>query len=506
MLKAIKTLAILLVSAGVSFGQAFTFSDIPFLAQSPISGPLLWLKADAITGYTDGQSLSNWVDSGPFSMVVTQGVSSNRPIYITSGITGPITGPDGNVRPVVYFNSTNQLCFDLPTMFTSENQAELFIVLRLTNSPNLIGSGADAGSWTFAGTDPSAPVYDYSDGNTYDGFASTVRKTVGNFGFQSTSWHVWNTSSTNDSWTARTNFIQMFTTASNVFTNGAAGGSVTRRFGRSDSAAHWLNGMVAEVILYGRILGAAERGVVSNYLYTKYTPMPASPFFPTNVPGGFAEAIISAAAWYEPSRAAYVTNAGTAYLTNLTSVGSLFNLTNLAAVSPTLQSAQLNGLDAIGFDGTDDRLDCVSLVGPQPFEVFMVYAMTNVGARVIFGAMNTVNCSFDSLLTAGTMSIYAGGAGSLPVFAITNKYHVVDTIYAGPSSLIFTNGVLGNSGGVGVPGTTGFVGFKLGARNDNAIPGNFSMASLIVFTNRVLSPTQRSNVFFYCTNRFSPFP
>jgi len=227
-------------------------------ALSPPLDMLMWLKADAITGYSDGQSLSNWVDSGPFSFATTNAGTTARPVYVASGLNG---------KPVVSFNATNSQFFDLPQMFTNETAAELFVVLKINNDPP---TSTRYGQWRFAGAG-DVNAYPFTDSVIYDGFCATLRLATGNPGMSLTNWHLYNTSSTTASWISRTNGVQHFATAVNVFTNGVGGTMGTaRRIGQSGGASAFLNGHIAEVILYGRILSAGERTTVHDYIEAKY--------------------------------------------------------------------------------------------------------------------------------------------------------------------------------------------------------------------------------------------
>ena len=185
--------------------------------ESTITNVLMWLKADAITGYTDGQSLSNWVDSGPYSMIVTQSISAQRPAYATSAI-------GANLLPSVRFNATNMTWLSLPQMFTNENAAEVFIMVKADVDPPIATQETNTGSWIFASTEPVSlsSVYAYTDGNIYETFCATARKTITLTQPRPSKaqWRCYNVSSTNDSWIARMDFSTIHSTAVNVFTNG----------------------------------------------------------------------------------------------------------------------------------------------------------------------------------------------------------------------------------------------------------------------------------------------
>lgn len=223
---------------------------------------------------------------------------------------------------------------------------------------------------------------------------------------------------------------------------------------------------------------------------------------PTNLPGG-----LSAAGWWEPSRSGgYITNGSVGTLVNLTSIGAGFNLTNISAspVPPLRQVAALNGLDTLFFrDDANTLLVSLNYTSPQPHEVIMVMALTNAASSVFpFGGVNggAVYHRFEHN-SAGNkrFMLGAGGVGDATVCVdITNAWVAVDCVWSNASSTIFTNNIQGlvvnmNASLAG--------GISLGGHNGGSKP-RFALASMISFTNMVLTATQRSNVWWYVTNRF----
>lgn len=71
--------------------QTILGSDFPIL--SVLSGLLLWVKADSITGISDGSEVASWLDSSVNANNLTS-ASGVRPLYITNAVNG---------KPVVRF-------------------------------------------------------------------------------------------------------------------------------------------------------------------------------------------------------------------------------------------------------------------------------------------------------------------------------------------------------------------------------------------------------------------
>jgi hypothetical protein len=73
-----------------------------------------------------------------------------------------------------------------------------------------------AGAFYQFGTSVADDHVPFNDGNIYDGFGSTVRKTVGNVAPSMANWHLWNVTTAPGEYTARVNGLQVFTTATNT--------------------------------------------------------------------------------------------------------------------------------------------------------------------------------------------------------------------------------------------------------------------------------------------------
>lgn len=222
---------------------------------------------------------------------------------------------------------------------------------------------------------------------------------------------------------------------------------------------------------------------------------------PTNLGG--SEIVL---AWYEPSRGAYTTNSSTGTLPNLTSSGSVYNLTNdVTASLPSTLAANLNGLDVVSFSSASIYLwnTLFTNIGPQ--EIFAVVAITNTGFtdKVYWdGAIgNGWRFFFDS---GGAGSFASHGASTVDhTTTILNKYIVVNQTWNGASSALYTNGVIGATGNplTGDPQSGLGINKIIGSTTGGST--GLRLATWFAFTNTTLSVITRSNAFWYCTNRFN---
>lgn len=230
---------------------------------SDIAGLRLWLKADAgaytdagVTLATNGQTVQQWNDQSGNGNHATQGTAGSRPTYVTAIV---------NSLPVTRFDGFSVDYFDLPNLMSGATAGTAFAALKI----NLDPPGAEArtgpplGNW---GSNPVANHHPWTDGNIYDEFGSTDRKTAGNPTPTLSSWHQYGVLSAASNWRCRVNGALLFSTTANV-----VGWSASPKIGRSISGpSYYLDGDIAEVIVYGTALSDADRLSVEGYLSSKY--------------------------------------------------------------------------------------------------------------------------------------------------------------------------------------------------------------------------------------------
>lgn len=223
-------------------------SKATLFSPSSLSGLVEWLKADAITGLADNDPISTWTASAGNNATAA---GTARPTYQTNEL---------NSLPIVRFDGVND-AFAFGN-FSALTAGEVFIVIKVDNDPTT-GSGVRSGLWTIGTDAGSITLYPYDDGNIYDGFGTTVRKTVGNPTPSLASWRVYNVFSAANDWGANLDGSSLFTTATNT-----VGFSASCVLGAQSVA--FLDGDVAEFIMYNRKLTAPERASVLGYLQGKF--------------------------------------------------------------------------------------------------------------------------------------------------------------------------------------------------------------------------------------------
>lgn len=138
--------------------------------------------------------------------------------------------------------------------------ASYFILAKNTLDPPLADLGAGpwlgkVGSYAFSSHTP------FTDGNIYDAFATTDRKTVGNPATPLTDWFVYEASSAEGYWQAWLNGVSVFSTADNT----VGFGPNPALFGDGDY--RW-GGICKEIIILDRASPTldGDRTIIRNYL------------------------------------------------------------------------------------------------------------------------------------------------------------------------------------------------------------------------------------------------
>lgn len=276
----------LFCAAGAIAGSLACGAPAPAGVLDPSNPNLvLWLKADAIAGLSDGQSVATWLDSSGKGNHVSEAV--NQPTYVAGSSSG-LAGP-----PVVRFDGVNDRLAN--AALNPAMPLTVFGVVRHSGGTFVQGwLGGGNGRVAF-GTYVGASIVPNA---SFWAWAPNQNSTYGLAGSLNTGWNVHaytipDLTETNWSWHyngIRTGAAGLTAGNPQPYANGVF-------VGWSGSSTEFWNGDVAEIVVFQSALTTGERNAVNNYLSQKYglsplvapvaVPLASGPAFPQGgVPGG----------------------------------------------------------------------------------------------------------------------------------------------------------------------------------------------------------------------------
>ena len=220
---------------------------------TPPSGLVYWFAARKLTGTNDGDRLGTLQDFSGNSYHGWQTTADQKPYYIANQVNG---------KPAFrFYDHTNY--FVLSNVLSGLTAGELFMVVKVDADPP--ASSADSGIWAL-GSDTSDNHFPFTDGNIYDGFGTTSRKSTGNPSLSLTSWRLYNVQSGASAWTNLIDTAVHFSTGVNT-----VGWETTPLLGNSKSTlTYGMDGMIAELLLFNAILSPANRSSVTAEMDAQY--------------------------------------------------------------------------------------------------------------------------------------------------------------------------------------------------------------------------------------------
>lgn len=270
-------------------------------AQIPADGLQLWFKADALSG-THGATVDQWPDSSGSNRNANQAVNALKPLYVTNAIGG---------KPAIRFDGSDDVLSVDDSPVWAFTNFTFFVVLKKTVS---------SASWwlnAWLAQDPGAGSF-----NKWI-WSSSVGDVV---------WHI-NRPGTGSAelhgntatlLTTNVYLLEMRKTGSiyDFFRNGAADGvrtnalavpdcSAALTIGRAEGGS--MQGDIAEIVVYNRSLGEAERQQAGDYLALKYGL--SSAYVPSSTQ---TLAIISAQGGCSPAPGAYLYATGSVIACSVT--------------------------------------------------------------------------------------------------------------------------------------------------------------------------------------------
>ena len=203
-----------------------------------ISNLAWWIKADAITGVSNGATFASWPDSSSAGITTAQSDSTKQPLYLTNQING---------QPAAQFDGTND---GLTTTLTVSSAYTIFLVYApaTTSGSHRAIQGA-SNNYVLGNSGASHWLY--------DGSSITGGSVTANTPYLLTAVYTGSLTTLSVNGTA----------VGNNTSNGTPGAVVLGAVGAFTEPA---NALIAEIVVYSRALSSSEITTVQGYLANKY--------------------------------------------------------------------------------------------------------------------------------------------------------------------------------------------------------------------------------------------
>ena len=225
-----------------------------------------WWKADAITGYSDGDRLSTWVDSSPYGNHMTQAAAGSQPTYRTAQLNG---------LPVVNFRDNPNVYFEVPWFYPTFTEGEIYFIIKSPYPPPTTSGGGFMSIGSFADIDN----YNESGNRILSSFGRDQRYDTVSVGAALASWASVVISALPGIGTglnAIKFYINGVLNAGNPLLASNPGWAPVSKswMGRSVSGGtptqNYFWGDMAEIIFFSKIKSTADRTMILDYFSTKY--------------------------------------------------------------------------------------------------------------------------------------------------------------------------------------------------------------------------------------------
>lgn len=217
-----------------------------------IAGLKYWIDASQITGLANNDPVASWTDLAS-GIVVSQATASKRPLYKTAQI---------NSLPAVQFDGVDDYLEDTTTtILNGVNGATVFLVASFEKNSNqfFFHKKNSIGMQQF-----SAQFYNYSSGGNYGNYTPTAGS-LSQHDFLYDGTQTGNANRLKAWFNGSQQTLGFLGTIDATLPNGS-GISI----GALGTPEAYLNGQIAELLIYDRALTSAEQAVIRAYLQPKW--------------------------------------------------------------------------------------------------------------------------------------------------------------------------------------------------------------------------------------------
>ena len=179
------------------------------------------------------------------------------------------------------------------------------------------------------------------------------------------------------------------------------------------------------------------------------------------------------------------------------------NARHLTGVGTTYETAEINGLAIVRFDGVDDQLS-VAFTCNQPHTRFYVakYRSAFTAQESFADNHSSVGSGRAQMYRPASTTIGMYAAGGITTATTPQAYHVYGVVFNGASSLITIDGAAPVTGSTGTGAGTNTGGIRLGS---NASPGEWADADVaeVIVYDTALGTTNRESVEDYLKSKYA---
>jgi hypothetical protein len=229
--------------------------DIPGVGASTypasVEGLFAWYKADAISGLSNGATMTEWRNSAPLATGLDL-IAIGAPTYQTNV---------QNSLPVVRFGGSAYFAHNLGAPLMANKPWTIIIAHKLSAI-----SQAYTGLWGFGWSDAGG-IFIKSNGKSAVYATGSIYDGTGAITYGTTNWN-YTTAVMGPTITTRRNGSADIT-AGTMAINGSLQG--LGYLGNQAAASRVYNGDIAEVLIYARVLNSTEYAAVESYLASKWS-------------------------------------------------------------------------------------------------------------------------------------------------------------------------------------------------------------------------------------------
>lgn len=235
----------------------------PF-SPADIAGLKLWLDASQITGLSDGETVALWSDKSGESNDAIQSTEVNKPLFKTNITNG---------EPVVRFDGSNDR-LDITNDASMQISTSMTFIAVVaydnwgsSNHETIIAKGPHSNglNYLFGKSNDNDLKFVYNDGSFRNVTETTFNLTNNQFYILTT---VVNKSDNKVYFYVDGDLKSSPTDANNL--NYSAASTVGAKIGANGTDGEFLNGDIANGLLYDSLLSDSDRESVESYLSSKY--------------------------------------------------------------------------------------------------------------------------------------------------------------------------------------------------------------------------------------------